>query len=180
MTSEEERMLRRIAMAVAVGLLGVACNSGGAGTSVYADEAVHAEGLEDLVAESGAVVEGQVLAVGPGRAVGDAADSFQLTLVTIGVDAIHAGTYPDPLLLVEEDGVVEELPAVGDRGVFFVVPKGGDEAPFYRLVSSQGMFIETDEGLRGSNDEADWVKELEGLTLEQLAAQVQAEADSPG
>lgn len=150
--------------AVMVGVLGlVGCAS--KAPPIQVSEVFTARSLQELVANSDAVVSGAVIKVQDGRIVGENAPE-QLTQVSLQVDRVLFGTTVSDLVLVEEgSGIPPEISQVGDSGIFFLHLKDDNkDVPYYRLVSSQGRFIENAEGVVASNDEAAWVRELEALS----------------
>jgi hypothetical protein len=80
-------------------------------------------------------------------------------------------------LLVEEYGFEANHPSqVGDHGVYFLHQKI-DAPMFYRLVNSQGGFLDIGTGrLLALDDEAPWVRAIEAMSLAQLERAVQAAA----
>jgi hypothetical protein len=80
-------------------------------------------------------------------------------------------------VVLEEYGLERGHPSgVGDHGVYFLHLKT-DAPTFHRLVNGQGRFL--DDGIGGlvaPNDDADWVKAIEGDSLVQLENDVEATA----
>lgn len=146
--------------------------------SVQASEVFTADSLADLAMNSDAVIKGTVVKVEPGRLVGDE-EPVQLTQVSVSVERVLLGAVSGDVILLEEGfGIPRESSSVGDSGIFFVHLKDEKtDQPYYRLVSSQGRFVEADGKVTASNDDLDWVKELESLTPTAFEAEV-AEAVS--
>lgn len=128
-------------------------------------EVLTANSLEELVSNSDAVISGAVINVEPGRVVGEAAPE-QLTQLSVRVDRVMFGSLTTDVVLVEESsGIPTETSQVGQSGIFFLHLKDDNQdVPYYRLVSSQGRFIERSETVVPSNNQAPWVKELERMT----------------
>ena len=116
------------------------------------------QSLEDMVATSTAVIEGEVVAVEPGRKVGGE-HGIQFEQATILVHRVLAGTVASDSIVLElegwdSDGNRVVLPyelapnREGDRGVYFVWQKREPTPePRYRLVNSQGRFLEAAPGV---------------------------------
>jgi hypothetical protein len=60
--------------------------------------------------------------------------------------------------------------------VYFLIQKNDGHGPqFFRIVNSQGRYLDDGKGgLVAPNDEADWVKAIEGESLSQLQSDVEA------
>jgi hypothetical protein len=122
-------------------------------------EIVSFDSLPQMVATSDLVIDGTVRMVEPGRIVGAGDASIQFAQVTVSVDRVLFGRSDAANVVVEEYGLERGHPSrVGDHGVFFLHRKA-DAPTFYRLVNSQGKFLDEEKGgLVAPNDEADWVK----------------------
>jgi hypothetical protein len=133
------------------------------------------ESLPQMVATSDLVVEGIVREVEPGRVVGDGDASIQFAQVTLSVDRVLFGRMVAASVVLEEYGLELGNPSrVGDHGVYFLHQKT-DAPAYHRLVNSQGGFLDDGKGgLVAPNDEADWVKAIEGESLSQLQSDVEA------
>jgi hypothetical protein len=135
------------------------------------------ESLPQMVATSDLVIEGTVQEVEPGRVVGEGDASIQFAQVTVSVDRVVFGRMDAASVVLEEYGLQLGHPSrVGDHGVYFLHQKA-DAPAFHRLVNSQGRFLDDGKGgLVAPNDEADWVKAIEGESLSQLESDVEAAA----
>jgi hypothetical protein len=134
------------------------------------------ESLPQMVATSDLVIEGTVQEVEPGRVVGEGDASIQFAQVTVSVDRVVFGRMDAASVVVEEYGLELGHPSrVGDHGVYFLHQK--TDAPFHRLVNSQGRFLDDRKGgLVAPNDQADWVRAIEGQSLSQLESDVEGAA----
>jgi hypothetical protein len=135
------------------------------------------ESLPQMVATSDLVIEGIVREVEPGRVVGDGDASIQFAQVTLSVDRVLFGRMVAASVVLEEYGLeLGHPPRVGDHGVYFLHQKT-DAPAFHRLVNSQGRFLDDGKGgLVAPNDQADWVRAIEGQSLSQLERDVEAAA----
>jgi hypothetical protein len=135
------------------------------------------ESLPQMVATSDLVIKGSVQTVEPGRVVGEEDAAIQFAQVTLSVDRVLFGSLDATSLLVEEYGLEANHPSqVGDHGVYFLHQKI-DAPTFYRLVNSQGRFLDVGTGgLLALDDEAPWVRAIEAMSLAQLERAVQAAA----
>lgn len=136
--------------------------------STLAREIYHFSVLGEMVATSGAVVEGEITALVPGRTMTLPPDGkTEFSEATLRVVDILAGTAPKEIVL-EEDGILAAKSEVGDRGIYFIVQKK-DRPAYYRLVNSQGRYHVDDAGkLHGSNPSDELVQALEGLGYDGL------------
>lgn len=152
--------------------------------------------LDDLVAASDLVVEGEVVSSVEGRwfgaPAGDAGagagaggQRILSRLVTIRIERVLTGEAPSTgTVLVEEEGwtadgaplVVDGLAAaaVGDRGVWFLVDGGDPEVGAYVLVNAQGRYLERAGRLEGAAGEDQLVAELSARSSDALASAVSA------
>ena len=139
------------------------------------------ESLPQMVATSHLVIEGTVLEVEPGRVVGDGEASIQFAQVTVSVDRVLFGRMDAASVVLEEYGLELGHPSrVGDHGVYFLHQKT-DAPAFHRLLNSQGKFLDDGKGgLVAPNDQADWMKTIEGESLSQLLSDVEAGARAAG
>jgi hypothetical protein len=135
------------------------------------------ESLPQMVATSDLVIEGTIQEVEPGRVVGDGDAAIRFTQVTVSVDRVLFRRMEAAKVELEEYGLEFGHPSrVGDHGVYFLHQKT-DAPAFYRLVNSQGRFLDDGKGgLVAPNDEADWLKAIEGESLSQLESDVGAAA----
>jgi hypothetical protein len=120
-------------------------------------ELMHFDDLAGMTARSTAVVEGEVLAVAPGRRVGNERDWIELDEATVRVERVLAGTMPTSSFLLEMEGrdrdgrplvhsIGLEPNRPGDRGVYFLWLKSdATPEPRYRLITTQGRFLEIDD-----------------------------------
>jgi hypothetical protein len=140
-------------------------------------EVFSSDGLPQMIATSDVVIEGTVQKVEPGRVVGRGDGAIQFGQVTMPVDRVLFGELEPSSVVLEEYGLeYGHLSRVGDHGVYFLTQK--DDGPrFFRIVSSQGRFLDDGSGgLVAPNDEADWVKAIEGESLAELENDVEAAA----
>lgn len=142
------------------------------------------DSVQKMTATSSAVVDGHVIRVEPGRSDGSGHDPDKYLNVIVQVDELLAGQTPqtitiEELLLTDSEGNRILLDGVqysqpGDRGVYFVRAK---PAGTYALISSQGRYLEGDDGrLKGSNENDKLVKEIAKLDKESLKDQIKAAA----
>ena len=127
--------------------------------------------LPEMVATSDLVIEGTVKSVEPGRVVGEGDAAIQFGQVTLSVNRVLFGKIEFSSVVLEEFGLESGHPSqVGDHGVYFLTQKNDGHGPqFFRIVSSQGRFLDDGRGgLVAPSDEADWVKAVEGESLSQL------------
>ena len=127
--------------------------------------------LPQMVATSDVIVDGTVDSTQPGRVVGEGDAALQFTQVDLKVNEVLFGSLSSPSVTIEEGGLEGNHPSkVGDTGIYFLHEKV-DAPGIYRLVNSQSRFLETSKGtLLAPNDEAQWVKSIEGMTLDELKA----------
>lgn len=126
-------------------------------------------GLPQMVATSDLVIRGTVQRIEPGRILGDGDAAIQVAQVTLSVGRILFGETATSIVMLEEYGLERGHPSLrGDVGVYFLHRKT-DAPDFYRLVNSQGRFLEDGTGgLVAIDDGAAWVRALEGRSLSQL------------
>jgi hypothetical protein len=104
------------------------------------------ESLPQMVATSDLVIEGTVQEVEPGRVVGEGGAAIRFAHVTLSVDRVLFGRMEAASVALEEYGLERGHPSrVGDHGVYFLHPKT-DSPAFYRLVNSQGRFLDGGRG----------------------------------
>lgn len=120
-------------------------------------ELMHFDTLADMTARATAVVEGEVLSVAPGRRVGNERDWIEFDEATVAVDRVLAGRMPTSSFLLEMEGrdadgrplvhsIGLEPNRAGDRGIYFVWRKSDPTPePRYRLITTQGRFLEVDD-----------------------------------
>jgi hypothetical protein len=120
------------------------------------------DSVDDLVAASDAVVLAEVVEAADGRAITDPSDpttGIRTRLAELRVVQVLAGSAPDALVLEEAATLLDgtpiavdgETPVVaGDRGVFFLVAGGADEAPHWALVGAQGRYLVRGEHLEAA------------------------------
>ena len=133
------------------------------------------ESLPQMVASSDLVIEGTVQKVEPGRVVGEGHGAIQFGQVTVSVNRVLFGKIEPLRIVLEEYGLEYGRPSqVGDHGVYFLTQKNDGHGPqFFRIVNSQGRYLDDGKGgLVAPNDEADWVKAIEGESLSQLQSDV--------
>ena len=120
-----------------------------------ADTGARAEDVAALVRASDVVVEGTVVAVQRGRAIGSAQQGIVTRFVELRVSRVLTGDAgvvgADGSVIVEEEGWLPdgrpvrvngvEPSAVGDRGVYFLVQGASEEFPYTAVVSDQGRFL---------------------------------------
>jgi hypothetical protein len=137
----------------------------------------HFDSLPQMVATSDLVIEGTVQSVEPGRVVGSGEAAIQFAQVTLSVNRPLFGSIDSTGVVIEEYGLESSRPSqVGDHGVYFLHQKT-DAPQFYRLVNSQGRFLEDGKGgLVALDHEASWVKVIENQSLSELETEVQAAA----
>ena len=92
----------------------------------------------------------------------------------MSVDRVLFGSIGGDQLELEEYGLeLAHSSQVGDHGVYFLHQKT-DRPGFYRIVNSQGRFLNNGQGgLVAPDDEADWVKVIEGELLSELESDVE-------
>jgi len=137
------------------------------------------ESLPQMVATSDLVIEGTVQKVEPGRVVGEGHGAIQFGQVTMSVNRVLFGKIEPSRVVLEEYGLEYGHPSqVGDHGVYFLTQKNDGRGPqFFRIVNSQGRYLDDGNGgLVAPNDQADWVKAVEGKSLSQLESDVEAAA----
>ena len=137
------------------------------------------ESLPQMVATSDLVIEGTVQKVEPGRVVGEGHGAIQFGQVTMSVNRVLFGNIEPSRVVLEEYGLEYGHPSqVGDHGVYFLTQKNDGHGPqFFRIVNSQGRYLDDGNGgLVAPNDQADWVKAVEGKSLSQLESDVEAAA----
>jgi hypothetical protein len=130
-----------------------------------------------MVASSDLVIEGTVQRVEPGRVVGEGHGVIQFGQVTVSVNRVLFGKIEPSRVVLEEYGLeYGRLSHVGDHGLYFLTQKNDGHGPqFFRIVNSQGRYLDDGKGgLVAPNDEADWVKAIEGESLSQLQRDVDA------
>lgn len=113
---------------------------------------VHSSGPEYASAEalataSDRVVEGEVVAVEPGRAITDPADpdvGFVTQLVTVAVSHVVKGPPSSTVVVEQEATLLDGTPItvdgvqpleVGDRGLFNLVDGDGEQFPYTALTT---------------------------------------------
>ena len=97
----------------------------------------------------------------------------------MSVNRVLFGNIEPSRVVLEEYGLEYGHPSqVGDHGVYFLTHK--TETPrFHRLVNSQGRFLDDGKGgLLALDDEAEWVKAIEGRSLSELETEVEAAAEA--
>lgn len=121
--------------------------------------------VDELVASSDAVVLAEVLDSVDGRTVTDPTApevGIRTRLAELRVVQILAGDVPNRLVLEEVASLTDGTPVavdgaspvvVGDRGVFFLVAGGSEQAPHWALVGSQGRFLVRGEALEAAGDD---------------------------
>ena len=151
---------------------------------VDARETVRASALDELVQASDVVFVGVVRAVKRGRTVGEKPEAIQLRDLEVTIEEVWAGSAPGAVVHLEEEGLVggrsysinhSKWGSLGDRAIFFAVNKGGSEADFFRLTSTQGrFFIMQDGSLRGNYEDAadPLTVEVERLSISELEGRV--------
>lgn len=129
-------------------------------------EAVQFRTLGEMVATSLSVVEGDVVAVRPGRDLSTGPDGkHQLTEVVLRVSEVLAGQALTGDILIEDDPVLAAPSVVGDHGIYFLVQKRDAADARYRLATSQGRYrLDASGRLRGSNPANPLVQQLESTT----------------
>ena len=120
------------------------------------------------------MVEGSVQTVEPGRILGDGEAAIQFAQVTLSISRVLFGRLDTNTVLVEEFGLEGHHPSrVADHGVYFLHQKM-DAPRFYRLVNSQGRFLDDGRGgLVALDHRAAWAKAIESQTLGQLSIGVE-------
>ena len=143
------------------------------------------QNLEDMVATSTAVIEGEVVAVEPGRKVGGE-HGIQFEQATILVHQVLAGSVTSESIVLEIEGWDSDGDRVvhpyalapnreGDRGVYFVWQKREPTAePRYRLINSQGRFLEAAPGVAVASRHDALTERLAAMGPAGLRAAVQA------
>lgn len=139
--------------------------------------------LEQLVTEADAVVRGEIVAIGPGRAFGDpaAGDVLHYAAATLRVDELLAGDVPDEdvgglileIPLFDGPESIDALPAWGEA-VFILRNKGtsaaaadlpssvqAEEAAYYRL-STFGSIVVRDGVMARTDPDAPLLAGLDG------------------
>lgn len=151
----------------------------GPSTRATSREFFNFEDLDTMVATSSLVVEGTVIALEPGRQVGEGHDQEGYTNAILRIEEVLAGSTSEKTLAIEEltsaagspivlDGV--EWSRVGDQGIYFLRRKPGD---LYTLISSQGRYLESGDGrLKGANEQDALVKALSQLDRDTVKAEV--------
>jgi hypothetical protein len=136
------------------------------------DEVQTFQSLAGMVAGADAIVQGTVVAIEPGRTVGEeSGNPVQFQQVTIQVEEVLAGSLPEREILLEEGfGIPPVNSEMGDTGFYFIHLKldSPKTTPYYRLVNTQGRFLEADGKVLGSNDESSWVDSLEELSPQEF------------
>ena len=161
--------------------------------------------LEGLLAASDLVVMGRAIAAEPGRTFGGvddegaaSADAIRSRVLTVEVRTVLLSRDPgtDPpagavVLVEEEAALLDGTPIVvdgarrtkvGDAGIWFLAASRDPEFPGFTVVNSQGRYLlnhpesEVDGSLRGGDRSDAFVRRLEALGLEGLAAEVAARA----
>jgi hypothetical protein len=164
--------------------------------------------LDGLAAASDIVVMGRAVAAEPGRAFGGvdaegaaSADAVRSHVLTIEVRAVllsrDPGAHPPDgsvVLVEEESALLDRTPIVvdgarptkvGDAGIWFLSASRDPEFPGFTVVNSQGRYLlrdpesDVDGRLRGGDRADAFVRRIEGLGLEGLAAEVAALAAVP-
>jgi len=143
---------------------------------VEGDEVFLADNLEELSAASDVIIHGTVTSVVPGREL----EAYQVYEVDVQVAEVVAGSFKGDTIVFEEvPGFPDVTTKEGDNGYFFLHFKN-DGSDTYRLVSSQGRIL-TDSGkVVASNDEMSWMRDLEGLSTQELAQRVASVASVTG
>lgn len=131
--------------------------------------------LPQMVPTSDLVIEGTVQTVEPGRVLGEGDAAIQFAQVILSVDRVLFGNIDAASVMVEDLGLGgDHASGVGDHGVYFLHQKA-DAPEFYRLVNTQGRFLDDGQGrLVALDDEAAWVKVIEGQSLSQLENAIEA------
>lgn len=131
--------------------------------------------LPQMVPTSDLVIEGTVQTVEPGRVLGEGDAAIQFAQVILSVDRVLVGNIDAASVMVEDLGLGgDHASGVGDHGVYFLHQKA-DAPEFYRLVNTQGRFLDDGQGrLVALDDEAAWVKVIEGQSLSQLENAIEA------
>lgn len=131
--------------------------------------------LPQMVPTSDLVIEGTVQTVEPGRVLGEGDAAIQFAQVILSVDRVLVGNIDAASVMVDDLGLGgDHASGVGDHGVYFLHQKA-DAPEFYRLVNTQGRFLDDGQGrLVALDDEAAWVKVIEGQSLSQLENAIEA------
>lgn len=122
---------------------------------VRAEGAPSATSVAELVTSSDVVVQGRVVAVERGRAIGTTSKGIVTRLVQLRVDRVLAGDAgivgADGSLIVEEEGWLPDGRPVrvngveptreGDAGVWFLVKGRSEEFPYTAVVGEQGRYL---------------------------------------
>ena len=138
-----------------------------------ASEVVHFDSLEEMVATSHVVIEGEVVETRAGRSIGVGHGALQFHEVVVRVVRPLAGN-PGTTLVLEEDGLLATLSSVGDRGIYFLIYKRDQPGTdFLRVVNSQGRYrLDRSGVLHGSNPNDGLVRELQRESADVLAARI--------
>ena len=133
--------------------------------------------LPQMVATSDLVITGTVRKTEPGRVMGEGDGAMQFGQVTLSVDRLLFGEIETSTVVIEESGLEHGHPSqVGDHGLYFLHQKA-DAPQFFRLVNSQGRFLDDRNGrLVALDDEAAWAKAMELLSVADLETVIEAAA----
>ena len=113
--------------------------------------------------------------VTPGRTLVYAENgTFQFYDVVLRVQALLHGTVIGDTIHLEENDIAAALPVPGDSGIFWLFRRRDPEGRgLYRLINSQGRFLEHNGVLVASDDQAEWARDLESSSLEDLRGRIQ-------
>jgi hypothetical protein len=178
-------------MHVVLGVLGAALLSTGCGRGlpseprpgVQGKEVYVFENLDELVAAAPVAVVGRVASTEPGRAVGTGESKWLANIATVKVEQTLLGDVPS-IIGMEETGTngvpyLEE----GQQVVLFLLPYTGklprdDGIPYFINIGSQGRFLVEQNSITPANDEAGWLNEFKGVSLQTLVAAVETSGSS--
>lgn len=151
--------------------------STGDGSTVIPMQVFYFASLPQMVATSDLIVVGTVQTVEPGRVLGEDEAAIQFVQITLSVDQVLLGQFDAKSVVLEEFGLEGNQPSqVGDHGVYFLHQKT-DAPEFYRLINTQGRFLDNEQGgLVALDDESWWVKVIESKSLSELVREIQAAA----
>lgn len=128
------------------------------------------DSVDQLVAASDLVVEGEIVAVGHGRSITDPSDptvGVATRLVELDVSLVLVGAGGNDLVIEQESALLDGTPIavngmppldVGDSGVFFLIRGDGAGFPYVALINEQA-WAPSENGLVNPVDPDDpvWV-----------------------
>ena len=147
------------------------------GTSMIPIQLYYFASLPEMVATSDLVITGTVQTTEPGRVMGEGDGAIQFVEVTVIVNRVLFGEIDSSTVVLEESGLEHGHPSqVDDLGVYFLHQKA-DAPQFFRLVNSQGRFLDDTNGkLVALDDGVAWAKAIELLSLAELESLIEAAA----